>query len=61
MINRLTSWIADISSENTATGILWSTAAFPEPTYFNTAARAFELAAGALLACVMSSPLSSRA
>ncbi|GGO64819.1 acyltransferase [Microbacterium nanhaiense] len=39
---------------------VWSTAAFPEPTYFNTAARAFELAAGALLACVMSSPLSSR-
>lgn len=39
---------------------VWSTAAYPEPTYFNTAARAFELAAGALLACVMSSPLASR-
>ena len=39
---------------------VWSTAAFPEATYFNTAARAFELAAGSLLACVMSAPLTSR-
>jgi peptidoglycan/LPS O-acetylase OafA/YrhL len=39
---------------------VWSTSAFPEATYFNTAARAFELAAGSLLACVMSSPLTSR-
>ncbi|RCK58648.1 acyltransferase [Microbacterium sorbitolivorans] len=37
-----------------------STAVIPEPTYFNTAARAFELAAGSLLACVMSAPLTSR-
>ncbi|WP_196215845.1 acyltransferase family protein [Microbacterium sp. ZXX196] len=39
---------------------LWVTAATPEPAYFNTAARAYELAAGALLACLGSAPLRSR-
>lgn len=39
---------------------VWATGADPEPTYFNTAARAFELAGGALLGCLMSGPLTSR-
>ena len=39
---------------------VWSTAADPDPTYFDTAARAFELSGGALLGCVMSAPLTSR-
>ncbi|MGO2059935.1 MAG: acyltransferase family protein [Microbacterium gubbeenense] len=39
---------------------IWSTTADPDPTYFNTAARAFELAGGALLGCLMSGPLTSR-
>ena len=38
---------------------VWSTDAFPEATYFNTGARAFELAAGSLLACLLAQPLQS--
>lgn len=39
---------------------LWATGERPEAAYFDTAARAFELAGGALLACVLTSPLASR-
>ena len=39
---------------------IWSTGAFPEATYFNTGARAFELAAGSVLACALRAPIASR-
>ena len=39
---------------------VWATGAQPEATYFNTFARAYELAGGALLACLTTSPLTSR-
>ncbi|WP_156759180.1 acyltransferase family protein [Microbacterium karelineae] len=39
---------------------VWATGVAPEATYFNTAARAFELSGGALLACALASPLASR-
>ncbi|WP_162621875.1 acyltransferase family protein [Microbacterium suaedae] len=39
---------------------VWATGIAPEATYFNTVARAFELSGGALLACVLAAPMSSR-
>ncbi|WP_221583575.1 acyltransferase family protein [Microbacterium sp. G2-8] len=39
---------------------LWATGSAPEAAYFDTGARAYELAAGALLACVLTGPLTSR-
>ncbi|MBP2436624.1 acyltransferase family protein [Microbacterium amylolyticum] len=39
---------------------VWFTAADPVPGYFHTGARAYEIAAGALLACVLSAPLRTR-